>query len=144
MEPERLVGHMVLFFNHQTNFTPSVSFAEFYFRGGVFQRDCSVDGSFCLRVSSGFACSRFAPSALKTCESLPIEPLSCISNSKVERGQSQGAKYPALICRKLFACNLASTFWLFGLFDRWLGQNGLNGLGQSLRHGRSYRHNCSG
>ena len=132
MEPERLIGYGFVVIK-PANFTPSVSFAEEFFHR-EFSREQAVAGSFCLRVSSGFACSRFAPSALKIRESLPSEPLSCNSNSKVERGQSQGAN---VLLWKLFTCNLASALWFFRLFAGWFWKYRFNRFGESLRHRRS-------
>ncbi len=90
-----------------------------YSTSGMLHRRCLVNrdfpelcgtGSFCLRVSSGFACSRFAPSALLVCEfssetaelTLGVSsqrPVNCPSNSKVERWESQEE-----MCRS-FTCN---------------------------------------
>ena len=52
-------------------------------------------GSFCLRVSSGFACPRFAPSASRMdTESLPCYPLYCHTHCMSEGDESQEDEYP--------------------------------------------------
>jgi len=62
----------------------------------IFQSDDSVAGSFCLRDSSGFAYSRFAPSALLvrvSSQQVRLVNIHCMG----EREQSQGEKSTACL-----------------------------------------------